>query len=93
MEPEFVDMQDPTWRRYFQVRPGLLNYAVLKLGKTFGPSRANNLALKQELELEYIEKQSLAFDLQLLLEIIRAHIISKGNIKMRGVPAPEVADR
>ena len=22
-EPEFVDMQDPTWQRYFQVRPGI----------------------------------------------------------------------
>jgi lipopolysaccharide/colanic/teichoic acid biosynthesis glycosyltransferase len=92
MEPEFVDMQDPRWQRYFQVRSGLLNYAVLKLGKTFGPSRANNLALKQELELEYIEKQSLAFDCQLLLEVIRAHIASKGNIKMRGLPSPEIAN-
>ena len=91
MEPEFVDMQDPRWQRYFQVRSGLLNYAVLKLGKTFGPSRANNLALKQELELEYIEKRSLAFDCQLLLEVIWAHIASKGNIKMRGLPSPEVA--
>ena len=54
MEPEFVDLQDPTWQRYFQVRPGFFNYAVLKLGNTFGHSTAGNLSLKRELELEYI---------------------------------------
>ena len=90
MEPEYVDLQDPAWQRYFQVRPGFLNYAVLKLGRTFGPSRASNLPLKQELELEYIQNQSFAYDLRLLLEFIRAHIASGGNVKARGKPAPEV---
>jgi lipopolysaccharide/colanic/teichoic acid biosynthesis glycosyltransferase len=89
MEPEFVDMQDPTWQGYFQVKPGLFNYAVLKLGKTFGPSKANNLALKQELELEYIEKRSLLYDIRLFLRILVAHIASRGNIKARGVPLIE----
>jgi lipopolysaccharide/colanic/teichoic acid biosynthesis glycosyltransferase len=88
MEPQFVDLQDPTWQKYFSVRPGFMNYAVLKLGKTFGPSAANNLTLKQELELEYIRRQSLLFDLQLLAKFIWAHIVSGGNVKARGKPAP-----
>jgi lipopolysaccharide/colanic/teichoic acid biosynthesis glycosyltransferase len=88
MEPDFVDLQDPSWQRYFQVRPGLFNYAVLKLGRTFGPSRSSNLWLKRELELEYIQKQSLAFDSQLFLRFVWAHIVSGGNVKARGKPDP-----
>ena len=86
MEPEFVDLQDPAWQAYFQVQPGFFNYAVLKLGSTFGPSSAGNLALKRELELEYIQKQSLAYDLQLFFKFILAHIASGGNVKARGKP-------
>jgi lipopolysaccharide/colanic/teichoic acid biosynthesis glycosyltransferase len=93
MEPEFVDLQDPTWQAYFQIKPGFFNYAVLKLGKTFGPSKANNLPLKQELELEYIQKQSLVFDLQLFFKFIWAHIVSGGNVKARGKPDPALEDR
>jgi lipopolysaccharide/colanic/teichoic acid biosynthesis glycosyltransferase len=81
MEPEFVNLQDPTWQRYFQIKPGFFNYAVLKLGKTFGLSKADNLPLKQELELEYIQKQSLVFDLQLFLKFVWAHIVSGGNVR------------
>jgi lipopolysaccharide/colanic/teichoic acid biosynthesis glycosyltransferase len=83
MEPEFVDLQDPTWQRYFQVRPGFFNYAVLKLGKTFGPSKASNLPLKQELELEYIQKRSLVYDLQLLVKFVWL-ILSAGVMSRRG---------
>ena len=90
MEPEHIDLQDPAWQRYFQVRPGILCYAVLKLGRTFGPSRASNLSLKRELELEYIQNQSFAYDVRLLLKYVRAHITSGGNVKSRGEPAPEV---
>ena len=93
MEPEFVDLQDPTWQRYFQVRPGFFNYAVLKLGNTFGHSTAGNLSLKRELELEYIKKQSFVFDLQLFLRFVWAHIVSGGNVKMRGKPDPALKDR
>jgi lipopolysaccharide/colanic/teichoic acid biosynthesis glycosyltransferase len=93
MAAEFVDLQDPTWQRYFQVRPGLFNYAVLKLGKTFGPSKASNLPLKQELELEYIQKQSLVFDLQLFVKFVWAHIVSGGNIKARGKADPTLEDK
>lgn len=93
MEPEFVDLQDPTWQRYFQVRPGFFNYAVLKLGKAFGPSKSSNLSLKRELELEYIQKQSLAFDLLLCLRFVWAHVVSGGNVKARGKPDPALEDR
>ena len=93
MEPEVVDLQDPSWQEYFQAKPGFFNYAVLKLGRTYGHSRANNLALKRELELEYVQKQSLMTDLQLLYKFIQAHIASKGNVKMRGMPDPAIEDR
>lgn len=86
MEPEFVDLAAPAWQRYFSVRPGLFNYAVLKLGRTFGPSSAASLPHKQALELEYIDQQSLRFDLRLLARFARAHLASRGNIKMRGEP-------
>jgi lipopolysaccharide/colanic/teichoic acid biosynthesis glycosyltransferase len=93
MEPEFVDLQDPTWQRYFEIKPGFFNYAVLKLGRIFGPSGASNLPLKQELELEYIQKQSLVFDLQLLSKFVWAHVVSGGNVKARGKPDPALEDR
>ena len=88
MEPEFVDRGDPGWRAYFSIRPGLLNYAVLKLGRTFGPSAGANMPLKQSLELEYIHRQSLWFDLSLLIRYIWAQIASRGNVKLRGEPDP-----
>jgi len=86
MEPEFVDLADPTWQRYFSVRPGLFSYAILRLGKTFGPSSAGTLPQKQALELEYIDRQSLRFDVRLLARSVRALIASRGNVKARGEP-------
>jgi len=86
MEIEVVNMQDPIWQRYFEVKPGLVNYAVLRLGRTWTPSRATAPALNQELELEYIEKRSSLFDLHLLWKTLRALIASRGNIKARGEP-------
>ena len=31
-EKHFVDLANAVWQQYFQVKPGLFNYAVLKLG-------------------------------------------------------------
>lgn len=93
MEPAVVNLEDSVWKQYFKVKPGYFNYAVLKLGSTFGPSSAGNLDLKRELELEYIQRQSLAFDLQLFWRSIWAHIASGGNVKARGKPDPELEDR
>ena len=86
MEPEFVDLADPAWQRYFSIRPGLFNYAVLKLGRTFGPSSAGNLPQKLALELEYVDRQSLRFDLHILARFVRAYVASRGNVKARGKP-------
>lgn len=42
METQVVDLADPTWRQYFQAKPGLFNYAALKLGKLWTPSRVSD---------------------------------------------------
>lgn len=86
METQVVDLQDSTWQRYFQAKPGLVNYAVLKLGKLWTPSRVSAPTLNQELELEYLQKQSAAFDLRLFIQSVRAFIVSMGNVKARGNP-------
>jgi lipopolysaccharide/colanic/teichoic acid biosynthesis glycosyltransferase len=90
MEPEFVNLADPDWQTYFQVKPGIFNYAVLKLGQEFGPSSADNLALKRRLEIENIQQRSFRLDLKFLGQIALAHIKTRGNIKMRGAPDPTV---
>jgi lipopolysaccharide/colanic/teichoic acid biosynthesis glycosyltransferase len=89
IEIDIVDLQDPMWQQYFQVKPGLFNYAVLKLGKLWTSTRVSNPALNQELELEYRQKQSTALDLQLVTQFLRAFITSGGNIKARGKPDSE----
>jgi len=86
MEVHVVDFTDPIWQQYFQVKPGLFNYAVLKLGKSWAPSRVNNPSLNQALELEYLKKRSSITDLQLLIQFLRAYIKSRGNVKARGIP-------
>lgn len=88
MGPDWVDLHDPAWQTYFSVRPGLLSYAILKLGRTYGHTEEGNLLLKRDLELEFIARQSLRFDLKLLFQFARAHLLSRGNIKMRGAPIP-----
>jgi lipopolysaccharide/colanic/teichoic acid biosynthesis glycosyltransferase len=93
MESAVVDLQDPTWQRYFQVKPGVLNYAVLQLGKLWTPSRVSDPTLNQELELEYRQRQPVALDWQLLRQSLRAFIASGGNVKARGKPDSEVENR
>jgi len=93
MEVNVVDVHDPTWQRYFQVKPGLFNYAVLKLGKLWTPARRTDPILNQELEMEYLQKQSVKFDLQLLVNAVRALFLSKGNIKERGEPDVDVRQK
>jgi lipopolysaccharide/colanic/teichoic acid biosynthesis glycosyltransferase len=93
MEPEVVDLRDPIWQQYFQIKPGLINFAVLKLARMWTPSRTTNPALNQELELEYIQKRSPWFDLRLFAQSLRAFIASKGNVKARGKPEPEIENR
>lgn len=93
MELNVVNLQDPIWRDYFQVKPGLFNYAVLKLGKLWMPSRGTHPMLNQELELEYRQKRSPALDLHLFVEFLHVLMTSHGNVKARGEPDAEVEKR
>jgi lipopolysaccharide/colanic/teichoic acid biosynthesis glycosyltransferase len=93
MEIEVIDILNPIWQKYFQVKPGLFNYAVLKLGKLWTPGRMGHPTLNQELELEYLQKRSIGLDLHLVIESLRSLITSGGNIKARGEPDPEIKER
>jgi len=93
MELEVVDYQDKTWQQYFKVKPGLFNYAVLKMGKLWTPSRKSHSMLNQELELEYLQKRSTIFDLHLIMKFLWKLITSRCNIKARGVSDPEIKHR
>ena|SRR5215207_3411857 len=86
MELNVVDLQEPVWQQYFQVKPGLFNYAVVKLGKSWTPSRTINPNLNQELELEFQQNRSARADLQLFAQSVRKFLLSRGNIKARGEP-------
>jgi lipopolysaccharide/colanic/teichoic acid biosynthesis glycosyltransferase len=83
MEPGRVDLSDPGWQRILSVRPGCASYAILRLARTYNRSPE---AEQRRLELEYVERASLRFDLQLLWEALQAKIASRGNIKARGEP-------
>jgi sugar transferase EpsL len=93
MEIDAVDFEEPVWQEYFQVKPGVVNYAVLKLGKFWTPSRSTSPALNQELELEYLQKRSARFDLGVVLNFVMALVRSRGNIKARGEPDREVKNK
>jgi lipopolysaccharide/colanic/teichoic acid biosynthesis glycosyltransferase len=71
MELNGVDLQDPQWQRYFQVKPGLFNYAVLKLGNLWTSRRVSHPTLNQELELEYYQTASTVFDVQLVIRFLK----------------------
>jgi len=83
MEAERVDPLDPHWRRILSVRPGCVGLAVLSLARTYNESDPRT---KQQMELEYVERQSLLFDLKLFAQAWRDHFRSSGNIKARGEP-------
>ncbi|MDX1416934.1 MAG: sugar transferase [Candidatus Promineifilaceae bacterium] len=86
MEPDLVDMSDPAWQRYFSAKPGLINYAVIRLGKNWSVNHYTNPNVNRDLEVEYIRRKSLSFDLRLLMQFVVGLIQSKGNIKSRGLP-------
>ena len=81
-----MNFQEPVWQQYFQVKPGLFNYAVVKLGKSWTPSRSTNPNLNQELELEFQQNRSGRADLQLFAQSVRKFLLSRGNIRARGEP-------
>lgn len=83
-EPERVNLNDPDWQRILRIRPGILSYAVLTLAKDFNSA---SQAERNKLELEYLEKRSLIYDLQLLAMNLQKLTISGGNVKARGIPS------
>ena len=93
MEVGIVNLQDPIWQEYFQRKPGLFNYAVLKLGRLWTSSRQSHPALNQELELQYRQKRSVVRDVQLVFQFLWALIASGGNVKARGKPDRDVENK
>jgi polysaccharide biosynthesis protein PslA len=93
MEVDMVDLRDPRWQSYFQVKPGLFSYAILKMGKSWAPNRVSHPEHNQELEMEYMSKRSLLFDAYLLARSLYAHIKSKGNVKARKEPDSDIKKR
>jgi lipopolysaccharide/colanic/teichoic acid biosynthesis glycosyltransferase len=86
MEPERVDLAAPAWQRILSVRPGLVSFAILQLARRYNASDA---AIKNALELRYVQQRSLGYDLALFRRALRALVASHGNIKARGAPAAD----
>lgn len=82
-EPERVDPADLAWQRILSVRPGYVSYATLTLASAYNSS---DTTVRQRLELEYIQRQSVIFDLRVLARVLAAHLRSRGNIKLHGTP-------
>lgn len=68
---------DATWQRILSVRPGYASYAILKLASRYNASSA---AEKQQLELDYVRRQSMLFGVCVLAATLQAFVAStKGN--------------
>jgi lipopolysaccharide/colanic/teichoic acid biosynthesis glycosyltransferase len=90
IEPARVDLRDPNWQAYFSVKPGLFNYAVLKLGNQWTSRQASQPAQNQQLELSYLRRRTWRLDLAILLRSMAALVRSRGNIKERKLPDSDV---
>ena len=80
-QPHLVDLTNPEWQIILSVRPGWIGLAILSLGLSFNASDAQ---VKRQLELQYVERQSLSYDFILLIKAVQSQIASRGNIKARG---------
>jgi lipopolysaccharide/colanic/teichoic acid biosynthesis glycosyltransferase len=83
-EPALINLADPAWQKVLSVRPGLISYAILRLASTYNTTPWPH---RLQLELEYVDRHSLAFDLHLLRHALRDWLRSRGNIKARGTPS------
>lgn len=63
--PEKVNVHDPTWQKILSVKPGLTGLSLLALRGIYNTASTQE---KMKIELEYVEKQSLWLDLQLILK-------------------------
>lgn len=86
MEIDRVHLDEPVWQEYFQIKPGIFNYAVLKLGRLWTPTQDTHPTWNQELELAYRKRRSVTSDFQLFFQFMREYIASDGNVKARGKP-------
>ena len=77
--PEHVDLNDPRWQRVLAVKPGLVGPALLALTDQYN---ATDRATRTAMELEYVERHSLAYDLHLLVRAIQLWA-QMGHIKGR----------
>jgi lipopolysaccharide/colanic/teichoic acid biosynthesis glycosyltransferase len=91
MERAVVDLRAPTWQAYVRTKPGLVNYAVLKLGRTWTRVRAQKPALNQELELLYAQQRTPLSDARLFTRMVWELLRSRGNVKARKPPDADVA--
>ena len=89
MEVYVVDFEDPVWQEYFQGKTGRGQLCCAQTGKILNSRRTSDPALNQELELEYLQKRSVRFDLEVFLKSIRALARSKWNIKARASLTPK----
>jgi lipopolysaccharide/colanic/teichoic acid biosynthesis glycosyltransferase len=80
-DPGFVDWSDPVHRRVFTARPGITGLAQLEFHDEvellIGPDvqeryRTEILPAKLRLDLEYLDRQTLLLDLQILARTVRA---------------------
>ena len=85
-EVTVVDPTDPAWQQILSVRPGVISYAVLGLARDFN---ASSQPVRKRLELDYLRRQSLGFDMKVLRRAVRALIVSRGNVKARGEPSAD----
>lgn len=90
MERDIVDLRDPVWRAYVRAKPGVVNIAVLKLGRNWTPSRALRPELNQELELSYAQERTAWSDARLFARMLVELLRSRGNVKARKPPDPDV---
>lgn len=88
-EPEIVDINDATWQSVLTVRPGSVSWAILQLASAYNTSP---WSVRLALEEEYISKKSVVFDLFVLGKAVQALIVSKGNVKARGVPLAQAGE-
>jgi exopolysaccharide production protein ExoY len=91
MEREAVDVRSLIWRAYLRAKPGVVNYAVLKLGKQWTPDRTRRPELNQELELAYAGRRSPRSDAWLFVRALWELARSRGNVKARKPPDGDVA--
>lgn len=80
-EPNRADLRDERWHRVLSVRPGLVSYAIVQLARAYNGTPAER---RLELEVAYVERAGLGFDLRLAGRAAVSVLRSRGNIKARG---------